>query len=235
MVDRQIRKWELERKQREEAKTKEKKEQLFKPVVTVSRQRGSRGSYLAKRLAQELGYEMIHCQIIDYIVKDAGVRKRLVESLDERTRSKLELWLEGILKGRYIGEKDYYNYLFRSVWAMAQHGGVVILGRGANFILTLQLGFHLRVVSSLEDRIENLIKYKKMTRLRAKQEIEEGDKERKDFIRSFFNAEIDDPRFYDLVINTSFIDIEDAVGCVKNAIAAKFEKVNAVLRRKEVE
>ena len=235
MVDRQIRKWELERKQREEAKAKEKKEQLFKPVVTVSRQRGSRGSYLAKRLAQELGYEMIHRQIIDYIVKDAGVRKRLVESLDERTRSKLELWLEGILKGRYIGEKDYYNYLFRSVWAMAQHGGVVILGRGANFILTLQLGFHLRVVSSLEDRIENLIKYKKMTRLQAKQEIEEGDKERKDFIRSFFSAEIDDPRFYDLVINTSFIDIENAVGCVKNAIAAKFEKVNAVLRRKELE
>ena len=235
MVDRQIRKWELERKQREEAKAKEKKEQLFKPVVTVSRQRGSRGSYLAKRLAQELGYEMIHRQIIDYIVKDAGVRKRLVESLDERTRSKLELWLEGILKGRYIGEKDYYNYLFRSVWAIAQHGGVVILGRGANFILTLQLGFHLRVVSSLEDRIENLIKYKKMSRLQAKHQIEAGDKERKNFIHSFFNADIDDPRFYDLVINTSFIDIENAVGCVKNAIEAKFEKVNAVLRRKEVE
>jgi cytidylate kinase len=234
IVNRQIKKWELEKQKKEEATSKEKEGVLFKPVVTVSRERGSRGSYLAKRLAQELAYEMIHRQIIDYIVKEGGVRKRLVESLDEKTRSKLELWIEGILKGKYIAEKDYYNYLLRSIWAMAQHGEVVILGRGANFILTLQLGFHLRVVASWDDRITNLVKYKKMSRSEAKKAIEESDQERKEFIRSFFNADIDDPHYYDLMVNTSFMDVEDALNCIRSAIEMKFRKINALLKRKEL-
>ena len=52
IIDRQIRKWELEKQARERQDVSRDDDIL--PIITVSRQRGSSGSYLARRLAEEL-------------------------------------------------------------------------------------------------------------------------------------------------------------------------------------
>jgi cytidylate kinase len=119
-------------------------------VITVSRERGSRGSYLARILAERLNYQLVHREIIDYMVKDTGVRRRLIESLDEKVKSEIELWVEGLLKGKYLGKSDYFYHLMKLILAIAQHGETVIVGRGANFVLGLEKGFHIRIVAPVE-------------------------------------------------------------------------------------
>ena len=74
IVDRQIRKWEL---LREKSENGEAERELPPPIITVSRKRGSRGSYLARRLAEELDYQLMHKEIIDHIVNSSGMRRRL--------------------------------------------------------------------------------------------------------------------------------------------------------------
>ncbi len=83
IIDRQIKRWELEKKRREDEQKSQEKVILPRPVITVSRERGSRGTYLAKMLAEKLNYQLVHREIIDYIVKDSGVRRRLIESLSD--------------------------------------------------------------------------------------------------------------------------------------------------------
>lgn len=224
IIDRQIRRWELEKKRREEEQKAKEEEMLPRPIITISRERGSRGSYLSKLVADKLDYQLIHRQIIDFIAKDSGVRHRLIESLDERIRSEIELWLEGLLRGKYLGERDYFVYLTKSVLAIAHHGKSVIVGRGANFILGLKNGFHIRVVAPVEKRIENLMEYENLSKPEAKREIKLKDKERKDFIRNFFGKDIDDLTSYDLILNSANFQMEEALALILKAFVSKFKQ-----------
>ncbi len=225
IIDRQIKRWELEKRRREEEQKSQEKVILPGPVITVSRERGSRGTYLAKMLAEKLNYQLVHREIIDYIVEDSGVRRRLIESLDEKIRSEIELWVEGVFKGKYLGKSDYFFHLMKSVLAIAQHGETVIVGRGANFILGLKKGFHIRVVAPLEKRMENLVEYKHFNVAEAKKEIERRDKERKEFIHTFFGKNIDDPTYYDLILNSANFQIEEALDLILKAFKSKSKKM----------
>jgi cytidylate kinase len=221
IVDRQIRKWELLKEKRENG---EAERELPPRIITVSRMRGSRGSYLAGRLAEELDYQLMHKEIIEHIVNSSGMRRRLIESLDEKYRNQIELWLEGIFKGPYSDASDYFKHLYRAIITLSRLGGVVVVGRGSNFILTIQTGFHMRVVASSTVREQNLMKYEKLSQEEARRQIEDYDKERRDFIKRNFKRDIDDPEYYDMILSTNYIDIEDAVAFIKEAIEAKFTK-----------
>ncbi len=221
LIDRQIRKWETEKKARKEREKSVQKEIL--PIITVSRQRGSSGSYLARKLAEKYNYQYAHRQVIDIICRDSGFRRRVIESLDGKAKSQIELWVEGMLHDQYVDASDYFKYLYHTITALAQHGGTVLVGRGGNFVLTLQTGFHLRVIAHEKRRVERIMKFANVDEKTATEAVKDSDREREEFIRSNFNKDINDPNYYDLVINTGFIDVEDALEVAVKAIDAKFK------------
>jgi len=53
IINRQLLKWEHQRRQAEEEKEEKPKPA---PIITISRETGSRGSYFGSRLAMKLGY-----------------------------------------------------------------------------------------------------------------------------------------------------------------------------------
>jgi cytidylate kinase len=226
LVERQISRWEYEKSIRDDKPDAPPKEVL--PIVTVSRQRGSSGSYIARRISEELDYAYIHRQIIDIICAKAGYRRRIVESLDGRVQSQINLWVEGILHDKYVDSSDYFKYLYHIITVLAHHGGQVLLGRGGNFVLTLNTGFHIRVVAPMKRRVEKIMEFANVDHKAAMDAIEESDKDRSNFIRSNFRKDINDPHYYDLVLNTGIIEVEDAVGTAATAIAAKFRTLRSL-------
>ncbi|UCD95444.1 MAG: cytidylate kinase-like family protein [Candidatus Zixiibacteriota bacterium] len=220
LIDRQLRKWELEKRMRLEAE-KEGKEANARPIVTVSRQRGSQGSYLAEKLAVKFGYQLLHREIIDEICHSSGYRRQIIESLDDKVRSRMELWFEGIFKGMFIDSSDYFKHLYKVIMTISELGGVVVVGRGANFMLPYDQGFHIRVVAAIPKRVENLVKFQNLTQKQAEKEVRELDRSRSEFVKSGFRQDINDPRAYDMVINTTYIDIEDAVTLAEMGMRAK--------------
>ncbi len=220
IIDRQLRRWEIERQKKLEVKASAEKLEP-KPVITVSRQRGSRGSYLAELLAESMAYQLLHREIIDEICNSSGYRRQVIESLDDKTRSNIELWFDGMVKGQYVDASNYFRHLLKVIRSISAHSGVVIVGRGANFIMPSNTGFHLRVIADTVTRIDNLVKYQNLTRKDAETAVKVADKERSEFIRSSFRCDINDPAAYDLVINTTAIEIEDALELAKIAIKSK--------------
>jgi len=223
ILNRQLLRWELTRKQAEEAEQPPPKPA---PIVTISRQTGSRGSYFGSRLAQRLGYQRLHREAIDFICQSSGYRRRVVESLDNHFRSRLELLVESILTGQAIDLSDYARQLCQVVLSLSELGGVVLIGRGGNFILGPERGFHIRVVCPRSRRIENLIKYKQIDVGKATDEISRSDDDRSRFVRQLFNCNIDDPHHYDMIINTAMMDVEEMVDTAEVAIRAKMEKLS---------
>jgi len=224
IVNRQLLKWELERKKADE----QKRERPTLPrIVTVSRQLGSRGSYFAEKLAEKLGYQILHREVIDAICRSSGYRKRIVESLDQKFRGYLEVTVESLFTGESVDHGDYYRHLFGTVLSMSLLGGVVLLGRGGSFILGPNRGFHMRFVAPRERRIENLIRYTGVSADEAAAKIEKSDAERKELIAKFFHSDNDDARHYDMVVNTAFVDVDDLLDTTVRLIEAKFKKLVA--------
>ena len=89
---------------------------------------------------------------------------------------------------------------------MVELGKVIIIGRGAGVITrNLDYVFHVRLVGSLETRLEHVQKYYKMGKKEAQEFIHREDRGRRRYLHKYFNQEIDDPLLYHLVINTDLV------------------------------
>jgi len=226
IIDRQLRRWEMERQKKLDT-AKDKSAPKKMPIVTISRQRGSRGSYLAEELAARLDHQLLHREIIDKICASSGYRRQVIESLDDKTRSNIELWFDGIIKGQYVDASNYLMYLLKIIRSISAHSGVIIVGRGANFIISPQEGFHIRVIADINTRINNLIKYQDISKEDAELAVKKADKERSDFISSNFRRDINDTSAYDLFINTTYIGIKEALEMAILGIKSKADSLNS--------
>lgn len=221
LINRQLLRWEFERRLSE---TQALKKPIPPRIITVSRQTGSRGSYLAELLAQRLGFQRLHREAIDAISQSSGYRKRLIEALDEHVRGHLERTVEATLTGQWVDYGDFVEHLHHVVLSMAELGGVILVGRGGSFILGPNRGLHIRVVCPEAIRVENLVRYKQMTAPEAHRHVEHTDRERREFVNKVFHANIDNPMHYDLVINTGLMEMERLVDVAELAFRAKLSR-----------
>jgi cytidylate kinase len=218
IVDRQIRRWELDKNRPKETVPLPEKPG---PIITISRQKGAGGSLAAEKLAELTGFTLIGRDIIDQISLDIGTQKRLVETLDESVRSKFELWVEGIFTRRLVDTSDYLKSLVKIIGAMSHHGKTIIVGRGANFILGRQRGFHVRVIADVDYRINSLMNRYGMDKKTASDEVARSDEQRRKFIKSDFGKDIDEPLAYDMVINSAYFKPEQIARLIMNAFPNK--------------
>jgi hypothetical protein len=85
-------------------------------------------------------------------------------------------------------------------------GNVIILGRGANVIAAdVPHALHVRLVGSLEHRIERKQHSEGLDRREAANLIRQEDLGRERYFRKHFNKDINDPLLYHLVINTDLL------------------------------
>lgn len=189
------------------------------PVITISRQLGSGGRLVAGRLSERLSWSLWDKDLVDAIAENADVSHRIVADFDEKTISEIDILARTLAGEKEIGRFYYGHHLARVILAVARHGNAIILGRGANFLLTGAL--NLRIVSSEDLRIENLMKYGEMSREEALDRIQESDRERAEFVKRLYQKDIEDPLAYDLVITLDDFGIEGAVEIILTALEVK--------------
>jgi cytidylate kinase len=76
-------------------------------------------------------------------------------------------------------------------------------------------------VAPLEVRMSRVMTDLKLDQESAKKEIARFDGSRRGFIRRYFQAELEDPVFYDLTINTCKLDFMAAAAIVIDALSFK--------------
>ena len=206
-------------------------DRFSEPFITVSREPGSGGKPVAQMVAKKLHFAFYNKQIVEDLSKSVHQRTVLLESVDERGRTAIEDIIHGIFNPDYVSDISYIEHLSRVILSAAYKGEVVILGRGANFITPFESGLHVRICAPYSVRVERAIKYEKISKEKAIQIIKETDTKRKEFIRQYFEKDITNPDYYDLVINTADMSIEDAAEQVMLALKNKFPEY-AKKRRK---
>ena len=214
IIDEQVKRWEVMRAQKIE-----KEESL--PVITVSREPGSGGRIAAKKIAEQLGLDLFHGEIIQEIAESADTSARILETLDEKGLSVLDDWISTLVNRRHLWPDQYLKHLMRVIGTIGKHGQAVIVGRGANFILPREAGFRVRIVAPLDTRVQNVAREFGVSSEEARRRVLRTESERRAFVRKYFNADITDPVNYDLVINTGTLSIDAAVEAITGGLGGR--------------
>lgn len=193
----------------------------YGPCLLVSRERGSGGSEVAHHAAEALGWHLFDREIVDEIAQLAHVRQRLIETVDEETRSDWEAAWRPELQPEDIGYEQYLRCLRQVVLTLGHHGNVVILGRGAQFLLPEKCALRVRVIAPLEVRVNRVMERDHVSLAEARAHVEEFDAARTEFVRRCFQREPGLGLNYDLVLNTAEIKVHGAVELVLLAMREK--------------
>ncbi|MBN1932641.1 MAG: cytidylate kinase-like family protein [Desulfobacterales bacterium] len=210
MIEQQVQKWQFE------SKEKEKEPEI--PVITISREPGSGGRIIAKKVAERLGLDLYYQEVIHEMAENAQVSATLVETLDEKGLNVLDEWITSLVDSRHLWPDQYMQHLMKVVGTIGKHGKAVIVGRGSNFILPEEIRFRVRIIAPLDVRAKHIARTYSISIQEAERRAIKTESGRKASIRKYFNADITDPINYDLVINTGTISIDKAVDTICTAI-----------------
>ncbi|HPL62569.1 MAG TPA: cytidylate kinase-like family protein [Syntrophales bacterium] len=205
IIENQVRKWEVVQKK--------KYKKPIRPVITLSRLPGCGAREMAERIAEELKIDFWDDEIIEEIAKSSSVSRRVIESLDEQDRSILDDWM-GYLDESQMWSHEYFQHLTKVVGSIGAHGHALILGRGAGYILPVEVSLRVLLVAPQDTRIRNVMEEHSCTEKEARASVRKTETERRGFIKKYFQADLTDPNNYDLTINTANLGLDVAAAIV---------------------
>jgi cytidylate kinase len=208
------------------------------PIITIRGQLGSGAPEIGKEVARRLDIDYVDREII------ADVASRLKWTKESITDKEMPpgtlmgriaeaLSYSPIIGGGYPGaylptwdfpltDTKYIAGLESVIKELAKSRNIVIRGRGSQFILRGILeAVHILVITPLELRIKRVMSDLNLDDSSAKKEIDRFDSSRREFIKRYFNAELEDPHHYDLVINTAHLNINDSATIIIQLLSCK--------------
>jgi hypothetical protein len=175
-------------------------------IITISRQIGSFGDEIAQRAADELGYVLLDKKKINEIITDySSDFSREVSVLTDESKP-------GFFDRFLYQQSVYCNLLSSIIYDAASKDKIVIVGRGGQFLLTDQpTVLHARIIAPLALRISRCIEQERIKEKLAEDIVRKNDRKRTEFIRYLYQAEVSDPKWYDIIINTGKFDIQSSI------------------------
>lgn len=201
-------------------------------IITISREFGSGGKEIGKRLADKLGYAFYDSKIIDLLVKETGMSEEYIKSISEKKVYPVPFQFGKTFVTNLSIQKNQTGILIKQnkiLKSIAEKGNAIIVGRGANVILKDYNPMNIFVYADMESKVkrckEKESEDENLTDKELISKIKEVDKNRKAFNNLISNINWGDKENYDLCINTSNVNIKDIISPLADYInASKGEK-----------
>jgi cytidylate kinase len=184
-------------------------------VITISREFGSEGDYIAQQVAQTLNYHYVDQKIIGIILGQYGYAEF------DREYATLPTFWERFDAQRETQRDEMVKMLNQVIQAIAQHGNVVILGRSGFEVLSEFADvFHVRVQAPFSIRVRRIMAQKEIPFEQAELVVKNNDKVRVAFVEEFYRVPWEAIHAFDLVINTGKISPDLATSWVVDGVKA---------------
>lgn len=207
-----------------------------KYVVTVTRQFGSMGRPIAKKMADRLGIEYYDRDIVDKAAAQLHLPASTINEEEERGRTKI--------KSRYISmmfpfggthenflqkpdKDDTRDKIFEAqkdiIKFLAEKDTCVIVGRCADFVLSdMENLVNIYIYASYDARLRHCIDDLGMEKDEAVRMIQAVDAARDEYHLRYAGYKPDDKRFKDIMIDSSFLGVDGTAEYLADAIQKKF-------------
>lgn len=207
-----------------------------KYVVTITRQFGSMGRPIAKKMAEILGIEYYDRDIVDKAAAQLHLPVSTINEEEEKARTKI--------KSRYISmmfpfggthdtllktlqKDDTRDKIFEAqkdiIKFLAEKDTCVIVGRCADFVLHGRENLvNIYIYASYDARLRHCIKDLGMSKEDAVQMIQAVDAARDEYHLRYAGYKPDDKKFKDIMIDSSFLGVDGTAEYLADAIRRKF-------------
>ena len=202
-------------------------------VITISREVGSGGRTVGKKLAKKLGVRYCDKQLIRELVNMFGLNEGEIE----RIKGKKQNWLEdlfsrispefgsemfvprGLEEPPVVTSNEIFAFEKQIILSLAEESSCVIAGRSGFFILKDHPNkLNVFIHASRPKRIERVMRRQDLSEEKAEEVIDYVDKARENYIQKFTSTSRYDLRNYDLVLNMDYMTEDEAVDCILKAI-----------------
>ncbi|HMD61629.1 MAG TPA: cytidylate kinase-like family protein [Opitutaceae bacterium] len=181
------------------------------PFVTISREVCAGATTVGELLMPVLNREFadegqswvfLDKNLLAHALTRQKLEERLAEFLPEDRISEIRGMI-GELMGLHPSLWQLEHQVAEVILQLAHVGHFLFVGRGAHLITqSLPGGFHARLVAPLDVRIRRMMDLQNCGASAAAALVQKADLARRRHLQSNFGQDIDDPRSYDLVINT---------------------------------
>ena len=196
-------------------------------IITISRQFGSNGREIARKLAEYLDISYYNKQILEKIAVNMGVCADFFKDQNQDANGLFTIESKGLLGLRNITElsvnTQIYDMASDFIQKISQREDVI----------------SVFCYSDVEERIQWSIDEYQVPAKQAKKIVQEKDAQRSRFYEFYTNQKWGNPRNYTLMINTSkmsteetvqllasFYDAKKGILTFKNAFENQYEKDN---------
>lgn len=209
-------------------------------VITISRQYGSGGDEIARRLCEILGYQyfdkammvkiagqvgLSEHELVDFSESNYKVRGFFNRLFAPRVVAQVETWTTGPggkeeLTISELDEVACINMVQSTIRAAYKHGNVVILGRGGQAILRDMAGsLHVRIEATLGARVMRVQAQEDISISEAEALTQRRDQAAALYLKNFYGIDWADPLNYHLVLNSGKWGIEASAEIIVNALS----------------
>ncbi len=202
-------------------------------VITISREVGSGGRTIGRKLAEKLGIRFSDKELIDALQAKLNLSSDRIEEL----KGKKKRWLDDLIQmvapvptsGLLVdGDSDYIaeynsslstNDVFEAekeiLNGIADEGSCVIAGRSAFFVLKDRPNkVDILITASRENRIARIMSKQGLSREKAQEVIESVDKARDNYVLRYTGQSRYDARNYHIVLNMDYLTEDKAVDII---------------------
>jgi cytidylate kinase len=178
------------------------------PFITVARVHGAGGGEVARRIGAMLGWSVLDHELVELVASHLHIDPAMADLLDRSAAT----WVSDVLSSLWpnaVATRDSYTQeLRRALQLLAMHGDVVLLGHAAQLFLPRERGLSIRVVGADHDRIARIRARRGVDEAEARQQIARVDRSRAQFVSRTFGREVSDPLLYDVVFNSSCLQLD---------------------------
>lgn len=209
-------------------------------VINIGRQLGSGGKAVGERLAERFGIPVYDKRLIKMAAEHSGFGQEFFEKADEKPAKGFFATLLGYLRSPFAGDDAIYNNplshdaLFKMqsdvIRQLAERESCIFVGRCADYILREHPRcVNIFVSASREDRIERLVRTRRLTPEAAEQLMDSTDEKRADYYNNYYsNRTWGAAATYHLCIDSSVLGIDGTA-----AFAEEFIRKKLNLARKD--
>ncbi len=173
------------------------------PIITLSRELGSRGDDVAVAVAGRLSLRLVGREIINRAAQSAGTGEIALADIDE-------LGLLGV-KPTAAALARYREKITEVIEEQAAQGNVLLVGRGGRVVLRGRPGvLHVRIAAPPDRRIATVSSRCNVSPEVAAARIAASDRARATFLMRTFGVRWDDPALFDVVLNMAQLSVQAA-------------------------
>lgn len=203
-------------------------------VITISRELGSGGRTIGRKLAAQLNVRYSDKNLIKDLMEKFKLSTWEIERIKGQKKNWLSEFLEAVApvpnSGTYIGFEplrgNHWNYSQVKVdeiyeaeaqilRGIAEESSCVIAGRSGFFVLKGHPNkLDIFIQAPLEQRVERVMKKQGLSEKEAREVIASVDESRENYVRRCAGVSRYDTRNYDLVLNVGEMSDDDAVACI---------------------